>query len=239
MVDLAGKTFGFVGTGTITEAIVTGLAGTELGATAIVLSPRNEAVSSRLAEAFANVEVAESNQDVLDRADIVFIAVRPQIVADVLDALEFRPDHHVISLVAATSIDVLRNWIPEPIPLSRAIPLPFVADLQGATAIYPRDALSAAIFSKLGTAVEVEGSREFDLLAAASALMGTYFGLLDAVTGWLGDKGLPPSASDPYMRQLFSGLAQAASARPETSFERLVVEHSTAGGLNEQVLRDF
>jgi len=35
---------------------------------------------------------------------------------------------------------------------------------------------------------------------------------------------------------LFSGLDHAARSRPVTGFDELVGEHSTKGGLNEQVL---
>ncbi|MBY5437181.1 hypothetical protein [Rhizobium leguminosarum] len=41
------------------------------------------------------------------------------------------------------------------------------------------------------------------------------------------------------LRQLFSGLDHAARSRPVTGFDELVGEHSTKGGLNEQVLEDF
>lgn len=74
--------------------------------------------------------------------------------------------------------------------LSQAIPLPFVADLQGATAIHTPDDVSFSIFSVLGTAVQVDTKAEYDLLAAASALMGTYFGILDNVSAWLEQPGL-------------------------------------------------
>ena len=232
-------TIGFVGTGTITEAVVTGLCKTGFRDTAIVLSPRSESVAARLAAANRNVSIASDNQDVLDRSDLVFVAVRPQIVEEVVRALRFRPDHHVISFVAATPLDRLLAWIDQPVRLSQAIPLPFVADLQGATAIHPPDEVSNAVFSALGTAIQVESSREFDLLAVASCMMGTYFGILGATSTWLESQGLPSAAGDAYLRQLFSGLAHAARSRPVTSFDELVGEHSTKGGLNEQVLEDF
>lgn len=229
---------GFVGTGTITEAVVTGLGKTEFRNTPIVLSPRSEHIAARLAAANPNVSIASGNQQVLDEADLVFIAVRPQIAEEVVRALRFRPDHHVISFVAATPLDRLREWIDQPVRLSQAIPLPFVADLQGATAIHPGDDVSAAIFSALGSAIQVESKREYDLLAAASALMGTYFGIMEAAAGWLEAEGLPRRAGDAYLRQLFAGLAHTAAGSSE-SFGTLIAEHSTKGGLNEQVLDDF
>ncbi|TCL72600.1 pyrroline-5-carboxylate reductase [Rhizobium sp. BK251] len=238
-IDPKRMTIGFVGTGTITEAVVTGLGKTGFRDTQIVLSPRNESVAARLAAANGNVSIASGNQDVLDRSDLVFVAVRPQIAEEVVRALRFRPDHHVISFVAATPLDRLLEWIDQPVRLSQAIPLPFVADLQGATAIHPPDEVSHAVFSVLGAAIEVESEREFDLLAAASSMMGTYFGILDAASAWLESQGLARAAGDAYLRQLFSGLAHAARSRPAASFDELVGEHSTKGGLNEQVLEDF
>lgn len=232
-------TIGFVGTGTISEAVVTGLCKTEFRDTPIVLSPRSESVAARLAAANQNVSIALDNQDVLDQSDLVFLAVRPQIAEEVVRAFRFRSSHHVISFIAATPLDRLLVWIDQPIRLSQAIPLPFVADLQGATAIHPPDAVSNAIFSPLGTAVQVESKREFDLLAAASSMMGTYFGILDAISIWLDSQGLPRAAGDAYLRQLFSGLNHAARSNPAVSFNEFVGEHSTKGGLNEQVLEQF
>ncbi|KQV64387.1 pyrroline-5-carboxylate reductase [Rhizobium sp. Root1220] len=237
---LGGLTLGFVGTGTITEAVVTGLSRTKFRDNRIVVSPRNETVAKKLAAAYENVEVATDNQDVLDRADLAFLAVRPQIVEEVVRSLRFRRDHHIVSFVAATPLDRLMEWVDErPACLSQAIPLPFVADLQGATAIYPPDEKAAAIFSALGTSAQVASKHEYDLLAGASSLMGTYFGILDATSGWLERNGLPKPVGDAYLRQLFAGLAFAGSARSGLSFDALVEGHSTKGGLNEQVLADF
>ena len=38
---------------------------------------------------------------------------------------------------------------------------------------------------------------------------------------------------------MFAGLDHAARSSPDTGFDELIGEHSTKGGLNEQVLRDF
>ena len=230
---------GFVGTGEITQAIVTGISKTDLAATPIHVSPRNEATASRLKERHANVTIATDNQDVLDNADLVFLAIRPQIAEDVTRALKFRDDHHVISLVAATPLDRLTTWINAKVRLAQAIPLPFVATLNGATAIHPADEVAAGIFSKLGTAIEVASKSEYDLLAAASALMGTYFGILEAGTKWLENKGLSYDSGRAYLNQIFGALSDAAAQAPEKSFDEIRSEFSTKGGLNEQVYNSF
>jgi len=69
---------GFVGTGAITSAIVTGLNAAGIGDDTILVSPRNAETAASLAAMFAGVTVAASNQAVLDGSDIVMLAVRPQ-----------------------------------------------------------------------------------------------------------------------------------------------------------------
>ncbi|MBL0373961.1 NAD(P)-binding domain-containing protein [Rhizobium sp. KVB221] len=232
-------TLGFIGTGTITEAVVTGLSKTEFRNTRIVLSPRSDSVATRLSATYENVEVATDNQDVVDKADLVFVAVRLQIVEEVVRALRFRPGHHVVSFVAATPLPRLAEWIGQSVRLSQAIPLPFVANLHGATAIFPPDDVAAAIFAPLGTAVQVESKRQYDLIAAASSLMGTYFGILEITSSWMEKRGLPRSAADAYLRGLFAGLGDVTSSRDDICFKELIADHSTVGGTNEQVFRHF
>src|SRR5215471_17349827 len=95
---------GFIGTGEITASIVAGLR--LFGATqdTIQLSPRNAAIADTLANRFGGFCIASCNQEVLDRSDIIAIAVRPSVARAVLSEMRFRPDHRVISLVSALSL---------------------------------------------------------------------------------------------------------------------------------------
>lgn len=69
---------GFVGTGAITSAIVTGLNAAGIDGDTILVSPRNAETAAALAAKFPNVTVAASNQAVLDGSNVVIIAVRPR-----------------------------------------------------------------------------------------------------------------------------------------------------------------
>ncbi|HXV31085.1 MAG TPA: pyrroline-5-carboxylate reductase [Sinorhizobium sp.] len=230
---------GFIGTGAITEAMVTGLAGSGLGVTEILVSPRNAEVAARLASRFSPVRIAKENQAIVDAADILFLAVRPQIAEEVITGLAFRKGQTVVSVIAATDRSRLLAWIREDVQLTQAIPLPFVADRQGVTAIYPPNAEIAAIFDALGSTVECATKEEYDLLAVASAMMGTYFGILDRATGWLDDNGIAREKARAYLAPLFTSLAHVAVKADQTPLETLRREFSTPGGLNEQVFEDF
>jgi len=230
---------GFVGTGAITDAIIRGALKTSMPIAAIHISPRNAQVAAMLAVHSHKVKIAADNQAVVDNADLVFLAIRPQIAQEVIEPLTFRPGQRVVSLIAAVEIETLANWIGEDLPIIRAIPLPFVAELTGATAIYPPNREAAAFFDALGKAVEAATKHEFDLLGAASALMGTYFGVMETTTRWLQDKGMPYDQGKAYLATLFASLADVASRADAPSFETLRRDYSTKGGLNEQVHGDF
>lgn len=230
---------GFIGTGAITEAMVTGMIGSGLGIAEILVSPRNAEIAARLAGRFPLVRIARDNQEAVDASDVLFLAVRPQIAEEVIPRLRFRKGQTVVSVIAATDRSSLLSWIDEEVDLTQAIPLPFVAEREGVTAIFPPSRDIAAIFEALGTPVECETKEEYDLLAVASALMATYLGILDQATGWFAEKGVGRDKARAYLAPLFASLAQRAVRDGETPLDVLSRAFSTPGGLNEQVLIDF
>ncbi|MBV8806485.1 MAG: NAD(P)-binding domain-containing protein, partial [Sinobacteraceae bacterium] len=108
---LTNMKLGFIGTGEITAAMVTGLCSASIEGLSIRLSPRNHELATHLADRFAAVSIASSNQDVLASSDVVVIAVRPPISSSALAELQFRPQHCVISLVSSLSLRKLSELV--------------------------------------------------------------------------------------------------------------------------------
>lgn len=227
---------GFVGTGAITSAIVTGLQSGECGHV-VSVSPRNAQVAADLARSFPAVTVAPSNQDVLDVSDVVVLAIRPQAARCVLSELRFRPGHHVISLVGAFPLAAISELVHPAGVVTRAVPLPAAAKRRSPTAIYPRDPLALKLFGFLGPAFEVDTETEFNALCTATSTMASYFAFADSITTWLVSEGLEEGKARDYIAYVFSGLADTAVEGPARSFGLLACEHATPGGLNEQVRR--
>jgi pyrroline-5-carboxylate reductase len=225
---------GFVGTGAIASAIVTGLNAAGGGHT-ILVSPRNAQAAAALAARFSNVTVATSNQNVLDGSEVVMLAVRPQVATEVLSEIKFRPDHHVISLMAITPLQKVAALVAPATKVTRAIPLPLVADRCGPTAIYPPDPTAAEIFSRLGTTIEATSADQFDAFSTATATMAPYFAFADEIASWLARHGVPAPDGRRYVATVFQGLGNIAVATPEHSLAALAGEFATRGGINEQV----
>lgn len=227
---------GFVGTGTITAHIVRGLKASPLAEWEVILSPRNADVAAGLA-VLPGVRVAADNQAVVDAADLVVLAVRPQDAEAVLRALVIPADRRVISLVAGLPIATVQDWTGAA-QVARAIPLPFTEARRDAIPVHPPHPWAMEVFAALGQALPVETIEAFDVYATASALMATFFGLAGTALDWSVAEGLPPADARAYLSRLFANLGQVLVDSPH-SLDRLRVDHSTPGGLNEQVWLRF
>lgn len=226
---------GFIGTGTISAAIIEGLSAS--GDEAIVVSPRNVAIATNLSSRFAHVEMARDNQVVLDGSEVVVLAIRPQVAETVLAPLSFRPDHRVISLIATVSIDRLRRWTTPALRVVRAVPLPAVASGESPTAIFPPDAEARALFDRLGGTVELPQENQFDIFTAATATMASYFAFAHSIADWMEREGIEASQARTFIAHMLRGLAETAVAAPRSSFAALADEHQTREGINEQLFR--
>lgn len=230
---------GIIGVGTIAEALTIGLCAFGDQRAQILLSPRNDAISGRLALRFPSVTVATDNQAVVDGSEIVSLSVRPQVTQEVLGAIRFRPDQQIVSLIATFSVKQLSPLVAPANQISRAVPLPPIAERQGPMTLYTQSAAIVRLFDGLGSLVHIGDEAHLDLISAVTSLMGTYFGMTGAVDGWLIERGFQPEASRTFVAELFLNLAFAAKRRSEESFSRLSADYSTPGGLNEQAWREL
>ena len=227
---------GFIGTGTITAHMVRGLKASGLADWPIVVSPRNEAVAAELAQ-LPGVTVAVSNQAVVEACDLLILSVRPQVAEAVIAPLVIPADRPILSLIAGLHIATLAEWTGA-VDIARAIPLPFVERHEGVTPVYPPQPQAMQIFAALGTALPVNDLAAYDAYAAGSALMGSYFGLLETAQSWLEAQGLATVDAEAYLRGLFGNLGDVLRASP-ASFAQLRADHSTKGGLNEMIFQRF
>jgi pyrroline-5-carboxylate reductase len=230
---------GFIGVGTIAEALITGMCATGEQRATFLLSPRNADIAKRLAERFSSVEVAGDNQAVIDGSDIIFLAVRPQVAADVLGTLKFRQDQRIVSLIATFDVARLRTLVAPASTIARAAPLPPVARRLGPLTLYPPVPEIVRLLEGLGQLVQLQNESDLDAYWAVTGLMGSYLGLLDEIAGWLARKNLEETQVFPFVAAMFEALAVTAAERSGDGFDRLVVEHSTPGGLNEQAYREL
>lgn len=230
---------GFVGTGALTSAIVTGLKSVPDNSISIRLSPRNGEIAASLAAQFGDVDVANSNQEVVDESDVIMLAVRPQLAADVLPDLTFRTDHVVISLMATISLEQVEALVAPARQVVKALPMPMVAKRIAPTIVYPPAPIAEEIFGRLGKVIPVNDAAEFDALSVVTAAFATYFRYLDTISNWVTSQGVAEDKVRDYVTGIFKALSHAPGVDPNSSFIHLAQEYATRGGINEQVVREL
>lgn len=229
---------GFIGTGTLTVAVVHGLEAAHGGPAAepleIRLTRRSDAQSRALAEAYANVTVLDRAADVVAQSDIVFLSVRPPQLDAALEGVTFRPEQVVVSFLAGVPLDVVRATVAPAARVVRISPLPSIRFRKGPIMMVPAEPAVEALFRGLGDLI-VSG-READLVAAmnGSGIMSSHFKLQNTVVSWLERRGMAPDQATLYVRSLFAGLAEVGLASVREGEPLEPEHHETKGGLNER-----
>lgn len=118
------KTLGFIGGGNMGAALLRGVLSAGLvTADRAVISDRNQEVLSAL-EAELGVETTGDNRVVAQRADVLVLAVKPGMVAGVLEHIAgvVQPHQLVVSVAAGVTIATLESLLSGDIPVIRTMP---------------------------------------------------------------------------------------------------------------------
>ena len=223
---------GFIGAGAITDAVVQGLHAAGNAGHEIHLSPRSEARSRALAARYERVVREDSNAAVVAKSDVVFLAVRPQQMRELV-GLRFRAEQIVVSFLAGTPIDQLRPFVAPATRLVRVVPLPCIRLRQGPILMMPSDPTVEALFDKLGDLIVLTDEANFASVSAITGLMSSHFELQNVALDWLKTQGVPDEQAALYVRSFFAGLGAIGLAAGRAGQSIDVADYETRGGLNE------
>ncbi|MBB1155528.1 MULTISPECIES: NAD(P)-binding domain-containing protein [Amycolatopsis] len=225
---------GIIGVGEIGKALVEGLRLDGSASPEIFLSPRGAHVAAELSERFEGVHVCADNQEVVDRADLVIIAVRRQDHHDALDGLTVADDKTVLSLMAGVAIDALRRTLDTNAPIVRAIPLPAVRERRSVTVTAPPHPAVDALFDQLGGSLPVADEDAFNVFSALTGTLTAHYAYLATLTSWAANHGITTDVAERYVRGLFQNVGRALNDESR-SLDQLAADHETPKGNNERI----
>jgi pyrroline-5-carboxylate reductase len=176
-VSVKGKTIGFVGSGAMGEALIKGIVEATLVAPDAILA--FDVRAERLTELSQRygIRPAKSNAEVVRGADVVILAVKPQIMGSVLDDVRTALGRRnlFISIAAGVSTAKLRETLGAPARLIRVMPNTPALVQEGVTAMAKGQGLEAG---------DLETAEE--LFRAVGKVVILDEELMDAVTGLSG-----------------------------------------------------
>ncbi|RII15966.1 Pyrroline-5-carboxylate reductase [Streptomyces sp. YIM 130001] len=225
---------GIIGVGEIGRALVEGLRAADGPAPAVFLSPRGARTAAELSGRHDGIEVCGDNQQVVDKAELVIIAVRRQDRHEALDGLRVDPGKVVVNVMAGVANDDLRGILATEAPLVRAIPLPSVRERRSVTVTCPAHPAVDAFFEQLGGALPVPDEAAFDVFSALTGTLTAHYAYLTALTSWAVEHDIPAADAERYIRGLFQAVGRALGDETRT-LHQLASDHETPAGNNERI----
>jgi len=230
---------GFIGIGKIAGAVIEGLCTSGRKDLDIQLSPRNEEHSGYLSGKYPNVKKRGSNQEVLDHADLIFIALRPAAAKEALRELDFDKRHTVVSFIPLLKYADLAAAVHPATKISRAIPLPTVLYHNCPIPVFRPDEQVTGLFSVIGQPLPVEDEDQLHAIWTLTGLITPFYDLLNTLSDWTTAKGVQKQIANAYIADLFQSLSFMAQRSNPIDFKELAKHAATPNGMNEQAGKEI
>lgn len=240
-------TIGFIGAGNMAGALSGGLLARGYPSSALVMS---DASDSQL-QAFRDrgLWTTTDNAALAARADVLVLAVKPQVMKDVLKPLAGvvqarRP--LVISIAAGISAAAIERWLGGDVAVVRAMPNTPALVQTGATGLYGNERVSPEllrqaeeILGAVGLTVRVEDEALIDSVTAVSGSGPAYFFyVMEAMIAAGRDLGLDERTARALTLQTALGAAQMAITA-DVGPEELRRRVTSPGGTTERAIAAF
>ena len=229
---------GFIGTGKIASSIIYGIFKSKLKINKIYISSRNVNIAKKLNNKFSKIKVFSNNQEIIDKSNVIFLSVTPAVGNRILNELNFNNKKIIISLISTIKLKKLKK-LTKSKNICKAIPLPFIENLNGPIIINPKNKIAKKIFSKLGNVIEIKDEKMSYSFWSTSSVMAAYYEIYNSTKNWLKQKGLKDRVATDYVAELFLALSKDAFVKKKIGFKKLVAESQTPKGLNMQVLKEL
>ena len=215
----------FIGGGNMAQALIGGLISRGLPPTRITVSDPVEQIRHLLQE--KEVHVTQDNVAAIKNADVVVLAVKPQVLATVLRPLKgLLSDKLVISIIAGAEIQTISNLI-DSNRIVRVMPNTPALVQTGAHGIYANDVvgtsdreLTSQILAATGLTIWVNSEAQIDAVTAVSGSGPAYFFyLMESMIRAGKNLGLDEKVATALTLQTALGAAQMAITSSNTPSE--------------------
>lgn len=188
------KTIGFIGCGNMGSAMIGGITGSGLvPASKVIASAHTSATVEKIKDQFG-IRTTLDNQTVAKEADILFLAVKPYLYAEVIKEIKdvVSEDAVIVAIAAGQSIEKIEGCFGHPVKLVRSMPNTPAMVLEAMSALTPNANVTQ---EELDIIISI-----FNSFGKCEVVPET---LMDAVTGVSG-------SSPAYVYMFIEAMADAA-----------------------------
>lgn len=234
----------FIGAGNMANSLIRGLINQGVPPSHIAATDID---NNKLAELQSECGIRTGDTaSVADQADVIVLAVKPQVMATVcqqLQALIGKPDCLIISIAAGIPVASLQQWLGDERAIVRCMPNTPSLVGEGATGLYANDQcdgtqrkLAEDIMNAVGIACWLQSESDIDTVTALSGSGPAYFFLMmEAMEKAAVQMGLDPQVARQLAIQTALGAGKLASTS-DVAPDELRRRVTSPGGTTEQAL---
>jgi pyrroline-5-carboxylate reductase len=236
----------FIGAGNMAASLIGGLRAKGLDAAQIRASDPGAETRTKV-KAEHGIDVFADNAEAIQDADVVVLAVKPQAMKAVCEAIRpsLKPNQLVVSIAAGITCASMNNWLGAH-PIVRCMPNTPALLRQGVSGLFATAEVNAdqrqqaqELLSAVGMALWLTEEQQLDAVTAVSGSGPAYFFLLiEAMTAAGVKLGLPADIAAQLTLQTALGAAHMAVASDVDAAE-LRRRVTSPAGTTEAAIKSF
>lgn len=229
---------GFIGCGKMASAIIKGTISSKFILKENIKGSEIDCNAAETAQKRLGIEVLTDNKYLVMDSDVIFIATKPNYVAEVLEEIkeELTPEKLIVSIAAGVSTEKIeniigRNRVVRVMPNTPALVMEGMSGIcKGAYATDEDAKFVTELLSNIGKCIEV-AEEQMDIVTAISGSGPAFFYKVIEDMARAGQKlGLDYEKSLLLAAQTAAGSAKMVFERGEISVQKLIDNVATKGG---------
>lgn len=243
------RTIAFIGAGNMSRAIISGLLASGYSPDNIIASNPSLPKLEKLNEDFG-IQITQDNADAASRADVVVLAVKPQLMEQMCSALSQQTNLKgklFISIAAGIPSARLKQMLGGDYPLVRTMPNTPSALGKGMTGLFAESdvteldkSFAGDLMKAVGEIAWVEQESGIDAVIAAAGSSPAYFFLfLEAMEAKAKALGFDDKTARTLVQQAMLGAAEMVCHNPDLELSELRAQVTSKGGTTAKAIEYF
>lgn len=235
---------GFIGGGNMATSLIGGMI-PQRGADMIMVSEPLADKRNELSTSFG-IGVTDNNETVVEQCDVVVIAVKPQVMQQVLEPIgeAVRKEQPLlVSIAAGITMDSMSTWLGGYNRMVRVMPNTPSLVGRGASGLFADPSVddtmrqsAQSIMQSVGVTAWVPAEKDIDSVTALSGSGPAYFFyLMEIIDKTAVELGLDPETAKALTLQTALGAAELAGTSPD-DFATLREKVTSPGGTTEAAI---
>ncbi|MDO6474714.1 pyrroline-5-carboxylate reductase [Alteromonas sp. 1_MG-2023] len=243
------KKLAFIGAGNMSRSIISGLIQSGYDKDNILASNPSTPKLEKLQEEFG-IRITQSNDEACEFADAIVLAVKPQMMSDMLAALQEKNDLSgklFLSIAAGLPVSRLQEMLGGDYPVVRIMPNTPSLIGKGMTGLYADDTVSSAdrqyaddVMGAVGETVWVKEEDGINgVIAAAGSSPAYFFLFLQAMQEESMKMGFDAQTARNMVQQAMLGAAEMVCHNPDIELSELRAQVTSKGGTTAAAINTF